>query len=107
MTFAVAFMALIVANPPLAAPGPFGAVIGWVGARLASRLIARYRAVAPDHDLANLDSYRALPGARVLIEAATNDARPGSTGMHPFHALVPAAKTALAAVTATSIPERG
>ena len=98
-----AFAALIVANPPLAAPGPFGAVIGWVGGRPASRFIARHRAAAPDHDLANLDSYRALHHARVVIEAATIDARPGLTGMHPFHALVPASKTALAAVTGTPI----
>ena len=99
----VAFTALLVANPPLAAPGPLGAIIGWVGARLASRFVARYRTAAPDHDLASLDWYRALHSARILIEAATIEARPGTNGPHPFQALVPAAETALTSVTGRSV----
>lgn len=97
----VAFTSMLVANPPLDAPGPLGVVIGWVGRRLASRFIARYREAAPGHDLTNLDWYRALHGARILIEAATIDARPGSTGPHPFQALVPAATAMLGSVAGT------
>ncbi len=102
----VAFTALLVANPPLDAPGPLGAVISWVGARLAGRFVARYRAAAPDHDLSNLAWYRALHSARILIEAATIETRPGSNGTHPFQALVPAAKTALSLVTGETVGRR-
>ena len=95
----VAFTSMLLANPPLDAPGPLGAVIGWVGARLAHRFVARYRALAPDHDLGALDWYRALHGARILVEAATLDARHGpGAGGHPFQTLIPAAWSALHAV---------
>jgi aminoglycoside phosphotransferase (APT) family kinase protein len=95
----VAFTAMLVGNPPLDAPGPLGTVVGWVGARLAHRFIARYRALAPHHDLGSLDWYRGLHGARILIEAATIEACLGSSGAHPFTALVPAATAALAGAT--------
>lgn len=100
----VAFTAMLLANPPLDAPGPLGAVIRWVGARLAHRFVARYRTIAPHHDLGALDWYRALHGTRILIEAATLEARHGpGAGGHPFGALIPAAMSALSAVGGTSI----
>jgi aminoglycoside phosphotransferase (APT) family kinase protein len=100
----VAFTALLLANPPLDAPGPLAAVIRWVGGRLARRFVARYRAIAPDHDLRALDWYRALHGTRILLEAATLEARHGpGAGGHPFGALMPAAASALHAVTGTAI----
>lgn len=95
----VAFTALLLANPPLAAPAPLAAVIRRVGARLARRFEARYRALAPDHDLTHLDWYRALHGTRILVEAAGIEARDGADGGHPFGALIPAATAALTAVT--------
>jgi len=100
--FDVAFTSLLLANPPLDAPGPLGPVIGWVGARLARRFVARYQALAPDRDLRTLDWYRGLHGARALIEIAVIDARPATPPTpHPFRALLPAATRALTAATGT------
>ena len=96
----VAFTSMLLANPPLDAPGPLGAVIRWVGGRLAHRFVARYRSLAPDRDLGALDWYRALHGTRIVVEAATLEARHGpGAGGHPFQALIPAAWAALHAVT--------
>jgi len=100
--FDVAFTSLLLANPPLDAPGPLRPIIGWVGARLARRFVARYQALAPDRDLGTLDWYRALHGARVLIEIASIDARPATASKaHPFRTLLPAATRALTAVVGT------
>jgi len=100
----VAFTAMLVGNPPLDAPGPLGAVVHRVGAALARRFIARYRTLAPDHDLANIDWYSALHGTRILIEAANLESgREPGADTHPFGALVPAAASAVARVTGTSI----
>ncbi len=99
----VAFTSMLLANPPLDAPGPLGAVIRWVGGRLAHRFVARYRALAPDHELGSLDWYRALHSSRILVEAATVEAHHGSGGGHPFQALVPAASSALQAITGTPV----
>jgi aminoglycoside phosphotransferase (APT) family kinase protein len=96
----VAFTSMLLANPPLDAPGAVGTVIRWVGARLAHRFVARYRTMAPDHNLRDLDWYRALHGARILIEAATLEARHGpALDRHPFGALIPAAASAIRAAT--------
>lgn len=99
----VAFTAMLLANPPLDAPGPLGAVIHWVGGRLARRFVARYRTLAPDHDLGALDWYRALHGARMLIEAASIEARNGSDAGHPFGVLIPVASSALNTLTGVPI----
>ena len=76
------------------APGPLGAVVEWVGGRLSHRFVARYGALAPQVDLGALDWYQALHGARMLIEAASIEARHGPNAGHPFGALIPAASTA-------------
>lgn len=100
----VAFTSLLLANPPLDAPGPLGAIIHWVGGRLSRRFVHRYRSIAPHHDLGSLDWYRALHGARILIEAASLEAKHGAgAGGHPFGALIPAATTALTAITGATI----
>ena len=100
----VAFTSLLLANPPLDAPGPLGAIIQWVGGRLSRRFVVRYRALAPQHTLGSVDWYRALHGARILIEGASLEAKrePGAVG-HPFDALIPAATRALGAVTGATI----
>jgi aminoglycoside phosphotransferase (APT) family kinase protein len=98
----VAFTAMLLANPPLDAPAPLGAVIRRVGAGLARRFVARYRTIAPHRDLGALDWYRALHGTRILVEAATLEAHPGpGAGAHPFGALIPVAASALRAITGT------
>lgn len=100
----VAFTAMLLANPPLDAPGPLGRVIRRVGSGLARRFVARYRTLAPDHDLGALDWYRALHAARLLVEAASLEARHGpGAGGHPFGALTPAAASALSTVTGKAI----
>ena len=65
----VAFTTMLLANPPLDAPGPLGAVIRRVGARLSRRFVSRYQARDPQRDLRALDWYQALHGTRILIEA--------------------------------------
>ena len=100
----VAYTSMLLANPPLDAPGPLGAVINWVGGRLARRFVNRYRALAPGHDLGALDWYRALNGTRMLLEVASLEAKHGpGVGGHPYGALIPAATKALTAVTGATI----
>jgi aminoglycoside phosphotransferase (APT) family kinase protein len=100
----VAFTSLLLANPPLHAPGPLRAVIRRVGARMAARFVARYRTLVPDHDLTPLDWYRALHGARILVEAATLDARGlPEVGRHPFQVLVPVGTATLGGFTGSPL----
>ncbi len=72
----LAFTTMLLANPPLDAPRPLDTVIRLVGARIARAFMARYLALSPPVDLGSLDQYRALHGARILIEAASQEARP-------------------------------
>lgn len=100
----VAFTSMLLANPPLDAPGPLGAIIHWIGGRLSRRFVKRYRTIAPQHDLGNLDWYCALHSTRILIEVASLEVRHGpGAGGHPFGALIPAATNALTAVTGAAI----
>jgi aminoglycoside phosphotransferase (APT) family kinase protein len=99
----LAFTAMLLANPPLDAPGPLKPIIRWVGSRLARRFVTRYLAVTHHDDFGTLDWYRALHGTRILLEAASLDARGGSSARHPFQALVPVAASAVRAVTGTPI----
>lgn len=100
----LAFTTMLLATPPLDAPRPLDAVIRLVGGRVARAFIARYRALSPHSDLGGLDWYQALHGTRILIEAASQEARhgPGGSG-HPFGALVPAATAAVNAVTGSPV----
>ena len=103
----VAFTSLLLAHPPLDAPGPLGAIITWVGGRIARRFIRHYRTLLPACDLSEFDWYRGLHGARMLVEAASIEAtrEPGG-GAHPFDALVPAATNALVAATGAPLTSR-
>jgi aminoglycoside phosphotransferase (APT) family kinase protein len=97
--FDVAFTAMLLANPPLAAPGPLAAAIRFAGARLAGRFVRQYQRRA-DADLSQLHWYQALHGIRLLFPAATHtDGNGQSTG--PFDAL--AAPAAAAVFSATGI----
>jgi aminoglycoside phosphotransferase (APT) family kinase protein len=99
----VAFTAMLLANPPLDAPGPLRAVIRRVGAALARRFEAQYRASA-EKDLGGLEWYRALHGIRVLVEAASLEARHGpGAGGHPFGALTPVAASTVTATTGVPV----
>lgn len=99
----VAFTAMLLANPPLEAPGPLGAVIRRVGATLARRFVDRFRSLSPQRDLGALDWYQALHGTRILIEVASLEARPGGSTGHPFGALLSVATSALQAATGEAI----
>lgn len=103
----IAFTAMLLANPPLEAPGPLGAVIHRVGAGLARRFVSRYEAIAPRRDLRALDWYQALHGTRILLEAASLEARPEGSKGHPFGALLSVATSALTAATGEAIAARG
>lgn len=96
----VAFTALLLANPPLDAPGPLSAVIARVGRVLSRRFIAAYRSLAPEADLDPVGWYQGLHGARILLDAAAYEAVHGAgRDGHPFAALVPAATAAVGAAT--------
>jgi aminoglycoside phosphotransferase (APT) family kinase protein len=96
----VAFTALLLANPPLDAPGPLSAVIARVGRVLSRRFIAAYRSLAPEADLDPVGWYQGLHGARILLDAAAHEAVHGAgRDGHPFAALVPAATAAVGAAT--------
>jgi aminoglycoside phosphotransferase (APT) family kinase protein len=99
----IAFTAMLLANPPLDTPGPLGAVIRGVGARLARRFVSRYQALAPHRDLRALDWFRALHGTRILLEAASLEARLGGSEGHPFGALRSVAASALHMATGEAI----
>ena len=100
--FDVAYTSILLANPPLDAPGPIGAVIRWIGGRVARRFIARYSTLTPGRELANLDWYRALHGIRILLETASMATRDDSgAANHPYNVLVPAATAAVSTVTGT------
>lgn len=102
-----AFTAMLLANPPLDAPGPVQAVIRRIGAGLGRRFLARYRTLAPSHDLGALDWYRALHSSRILIEAASLDAGAGGSEGHPFGALLAVATSTLRAATGEPIAVPG
>ena len=96
----VAFTALLLANPPLDAPGPLSAVIARVGRVLSGRFVAAYRLLAPEADLEAIGWYQGLHGARILLDAAAHEAAHGAgRDGHPFAALVPAATAAVGAAT--------
>ena len=96
----VAFTALLLANPPLDAPGPLSAVIARAGRVLSGRFVASYRSLAPEADLDPVGWYQGLHGARILLDAAGHEAVHGAgRDGHPFAALVPAATAAVGAAT--------
>jgi aminoglycoside phosphotransferase (APT) family kinase protein len=100
----IAFTALLLRNPPLAASGLLGVTVRFIGARLAGNFVARYRRLAPQHGLDQMRWYEALHGVRLLLQAETLEARDGPIdGGHPFAALVPAGTAALQTVTGTPI----
>ena len=99
----LAFTALLLANPPLESSRPIAAFTYRVGAHLANKFIARYLAIASGN-VDSIEWYRALHGARILIEAESLLARDnGEATRHPFGALLPAATHALRAVVGSQI----
>jgi aminoglycoside phosphotransferase (APT) family kinase protein len=94
----VAFTELLLANPPLDASPTVAAIVGRAGRLLSRRFVRAYGELAPANDLSSLAWFRGLHGIRILLEGASK------TGdEHPFAALVPAATTAIAAVTGAQI----
>lgn len=100
--FDVAFTELLLANPPLQLPGPLAPIGAAAGRLLARRFLAAYQRANPVADLTNLAWYRALHGARVLLELANLEAVHGpDAGGHPFLTVAPAARRHLAALAVT------
>lgn len=104
--FDLAFTELLLANPPLGLPSPLRPVGRAAGRLLARRFVASYARANPLVSMDRLGWYRALHGARVLVEVAhLRDAHgPGGAG-HPFMSVAPAAATQLAAATGVPVDE--
>lgn len=86
--FDLAYTSMLLATPPLAAPRPLDSIIGRIGDNLSRRFVTSYQTLSPGADLTRLDWYRALHGARMLIELAAIEAtRPDAVAAHPFNAL--------------------
>lgn len=98
--FDLAFTDLLVANPPLALPGLLRPVGRAAGRLLARRFVASYARANPHVSMDRLDWYRALHGARVLVEVAHLRAAhgPGGAG-HPFMSVARSAAVHLSAAT--------
>jgi aminoglycoside phosphotransferase (APT) family kinase protein len=102
--FDLAFTELLLANPPLVLPWPLAAIGRAAGRLLARRFLSSYTRANPEIPLTSLGWYRALHGARVLIELTNLRDRHGpDAGGHPFTLLAPAAAAHLTAATGTEI----
>jgi aminoglycoside phosphotransferase (APT) family kinase protein len=98
--FDVAFTELLLANPPIALPGPLATIGRGIGRLLARRFVAAYATANPGTEMANLGWYRALHSARVLLEVTNRRVAHGpGAGGHPFTLVAPAAAANLAAAT--------
>ena len=100
----VAFTSMLLANPPLDAPGP--ARRGHPLGRRPTRSPVRRSLPQPSPPTttsSDLDWYRALHGARILIEAAWKHARDRERVDNQSAALIPAAASALDAATGAII----
>lgn len=101
--FDLAFTVLLLSNPPLDAHGVLGSVVHAAGGVMARRFLARYRSANPSADLANLEWYRALHSARILVENARREATAGPGSRHPFATMVDPASAALDAATGSRL----
>jgi aminoglycoside phosphotransferase (APT) family kinase protein len=94
--FTVGFTELVLANPPIAVPGPVAAVLRRLGRNLAGRFVTTYRSLTDGTraavDRRRLDWHRDVHALRILVELAVWDAagtRPSSG--HPWLVLEPVA----------------
>ena len=102
--FDLALTELLLANPPLPLPDPLAPVVRAAGRVLARRFVTAYQRANPSVSLAELDWFRALHSARVLIEDTQLRAEHGpGGGGHPLHLVAPAAAHHLAAATGVAI----
>jgi len=102
--FDVAFTELLLANPPLALPGPLRPIGRLAGSALARRFVAAYAAANPTASLEHLAWFRALHSARVLVEVANLGAANGGEPVgHPFVLVAPAAAAHLAAESGIAV----
>lgn len=102
--FDLALTELLLANPPLALPGPLAAVGRGAGRLLARRFITAYSRANPGLSLDSLSWFRALHSARVVIECTNRRAQHGpGGGGHPFAFVEPAAAAHLTAATGVEI----
>jgi aminoglycoside phosphotransferase (APT) family kinase protein len=102
--FDIALTELLLANPPLPLPGPLAPAVRAAGNFLARRFVDAYQRANPAASLAELDWFRALHSARVLINDTELRAEHGpGGGGHPLHLVAPAAAHHLAAATGVAI----
>lgn len=94
--FTLGFTELVLANPPLPAPGPVRAGLGLLGRRVARRFLSTYRRLSGEEvDQRSLEWFRQVHALRILVESAAWDVPPAH---HPWLTLRPVATRMLAAV---------
>lgn len=102
--FDVALTHTFLRNPPLQAPPVLRPVINAAAGRIARRFLRHYQHANPGTDIADLDWYRALHAARILVDVTTwthaGDARAHT---HPWHLLAPAATRTLQDATGVEV----
>jgi aminoglycoside phosphotransferase (APT) family kinase protein len=94
--FTLGFTELVLANPPLPAPGPVRTGLSVLGRRVARRFLSTYRRLSGEEvDERSLEWFRQVHALRILVESAAWDVPPAH---HPWLALQPVATRLLAAV---------
>ena len=102
--FDIALTELLLANPPLPLPRPLAHVVRAVGTTLARRFVSAYRRANPDVSLAELEWFRALHSARVLVTDTQLRAVHGpNVGGHPLRLVAPAAARNLTSATGVRV----
>jgi aminoglycoside phosphotransferase (APT) family kinase protein len=94
--FTLGFTELVLANPPLPAPGPVRAVLAVLGRRVARRFLSTYcRLSGQEVDERSLQWFRQVHALRILVESASWEVQPAH---HPWVTLQPVASRMLASV---------
>ncbi len=102
--FDIALTELLLANPPLPLPAPLAPVVRTAGKVLARRFVTAYQRANASTSLAELQWFRALHSARVLINDTQLRAEHGpDAGGHPLRLVAPAAAHHLATTTGVAI----
>jgi aminoglycoside phosphotransferase (APT) family kinase protein len=92
----VAWTWLLLRFPPVVLPGPLRPAVGAAGRLLAARFLRAHRSVEPAADPADLDWYRTLHAARVLVDLALWEAEGDErAATHPGRLMAPGAQRVL------------
>jgi aminoglycoside phosphotransferase (APT) family kinase protein len=102
--FDIALTELLLANPPLPLPGPLAPVVRAAGKVLARRFVTAYQRANPNVSLAELEWFRALHSARVLVTDTQLRAEHGpDAGGHPLRLVAHAAARNITSATGVRV----